>query len=106
MGHVVMNCGHCTEATHKEQLMIQGKHASGNAFDMPGRRRIMDKPMKVNYQVARANGTWVDPAGTSLAAIDGSSADLATAASRCHQFMTGVLDSFGGPTDREPATEW
>lgn len=106
MGHVLMNCGHCIDPEFGEQLMIKGQHATGNAFDMPGRRRIMDAPMKVDYQVAKANGTWVQPNADGTATIDGSSADLATATARCHQFMPGALDSFGGPTDREPGTEW
>ncbi len=98
MGHCLVYSGHCITAKEKEQLMVMGSHASGNAYDMPGRRRIMDAPMKIKYQVFEAGGAY-----KGLQEL-GRTSPHGTAATRVVRYVTG--DSGGAPTDREPATEW
>ncbi|MHC5108976.1 MAG: hypothetical protein ACYTHJ_03750 [Planctomycetota bacterium] len=105
MGHVVMQCGHCNDAQHNDQLMIKGSLTGGkNAYDIDGRRRLMDSPIQIPYVVI----TGITAAG----AVNGNELTLdGTAGSecavwRCHQFLNGVDDAMGGATDRVPATEW
>jgi hypothetical protein len=102
VGHVVMNVNHCEDANSKEQLMITGGLVSGIvAATMPGRRRIMDRPMQVKYK-AYTNDVTV----AAVEQLLGSTAALNTAVERCHMFLPGVLDSFGAATPREPKAEW
>jgi hypothetical protein len=98
MGHCLVYSGHCITAAEKEQLMVMGAHAAGNAYDMPGRRRIMDIPMKIKYQVFDAGAAY-----KGLQEL-GPGSTYGTAASRVSAFVAG--DPAGAPTDREPAAEW
>ena len=98
MGHCLVYSGHCITAAEKEQLMVLGGQAAGNAYDMPGRRRIMDVPMKIKYQVFDAGGAYKGLEELGPGSTHG------TAASRVSMFVTG--DPAGAPTDREPTMEW
>ena len=100
VGHVLMNVNHCTSGNHSEQLMITGNNASDDATEKDGRRRIMDKPMHVNYKIYGN-----DPTVGSVMTLLGSGANK-TATERCHMFLSGVRSCFGGPTDRVRTEEW
>lgn len=100
LGHVLMHGGHFMVAARREQLMIQGSMASGNAYDMPGRRRISDAPMRMNYQAFDdAAGTWTGEHQLGPGQPHG------TLVTRIHTFVKG--QAFGSPTrDREVHAEW
>ena len=98
MGHCLMHCGHCITAAEREQLMVMGGLAAGNAFDMPGRRRIMDAPLRIKYQVLNADGSF--PGLKEL----GPGSAFGTAVSRALTFVGG--NNVGAPTDRVPGPEW
>jgi hypothetical protein len=100
LGHVLMHGGHFMVNARREQLMIQGSMAAGNAYDMPGRRRISDAPMRMNWQAFDdAAGTWT---GEHLLGPGQAHGTLVT---RIHTFVKG--QAFGSPTrDREIGAEW
>ena len=99
-GHVLMHGGHFVVNARSEQLMIQGSMAAGNAYDMPGRRRISDAPMRLNYQAFDdAAGTWT---GQHLL---GPGQPHGTLVTRIHTYVKG--QAFGSPTlNREVGAEW